>query len=495
MNVTVNENANWDSVKTQINPDITELTIPLTLIENDLSYLSNFPKLEILKLTGYNILTKEQLDILSKTNIKEIDTVMLPYIYDNLLSETNTVLVGGQFNILIYKGIIIRDAIKKLESNTDDYIKIRVNSLNKENLETLFRVINTSGIEEILIEDYNKKEYKINIEKNNTVNLIVNTPIEALKFYNYFNNKGITVDTIKIKLDDKNKYGLDYGVLEDLNKKVKLKLSYENGISDATLEEFTSLQESIKWYRKLITDANLSPTEKLMYVYDILKTFEYKSSEECYDSRDPHRIIETGFIVCRGYAALLNEIINGVDTGISSINVDVTVYDKEELLGSHSRNVVRIDDEKYNIHGLFVIDATWDSVKTDEESLKILGSDYTALDLYRYFLIPYNDYKKTFGNDTIPSTFDKFLYDEDITKLFNKKVSDEIVTKYINTKRPSLDEFKTMVYNVGLSEGYTSIDALKEVEKIEEINRKAIEEAHKNGSSIEFFENHIRKSA
>ena len=53
------------------------------------------------------------------------------------------------------------------------------------------------------------------------------------------------------------------------------------------------------------------------------------------------RSITYCYIVCVGYSKLLEEILKGIDP-----NLAVTTFSIPE----HRRNIVRIDDEKYNIH-------------------------------------------------------------------------------------------------------------------------------------------------
>lgn len=101
-----------------------------------------------------------------------------------------------------------------------------------------------------------------------------------------------------------------------------------------------------------------------------LKQFnqEYKNSLD--DSRNPHRIINSGNIVCQGYSSFLFLILNGMDKNVSSIVVSVDVL-HDDIVEGHTRNLIRIDDDKYSIHGLFVLDPTWDSAsKRDKKLIK-----------------------------------------------------------------------------------------------------------------------------
>lgn len=54
----------------------------------------------------------------------------------------------------------------------------------------------------------------------------------------------------------------------------------------------------------------------------------------------------------------------GVDIDISKYNNDLKNIPTE--LGGHQRNIVKIDYDKYNIHGIYVVDATWDNSITKD---------------------------------------------------------------------------------------------------------------------------------
>lgn len=488
----------WKQIKNFINPNITTLEVPLLLIQEDLSFLMNFPNLNTLVLTEYNLLSKQQLEILSNTNIKNIEATVLTFMYEKLISSTNMTLFSNPFSILQYKNITIRDKAKKLESISNDYINITTNVINKNILERLYSSINTKDIKNIYIKTI-EDQFKIIINNDEKIIERITITSENLEyansFYNYFKSHEYQVNEVIINLSDR-KYDKDYNVLKELSTKTNLKFSYSDSVSDATYDEFMPLLESVKWYRSLINENNLSPTEKVMYAYDILKTFKYKKSEKSYDSRDPHKIMLTGNIVCVGYASLFDEIINGLDDNISSILVGVDAYEKEDgNYYSHARNLIRIDDDKYNIHGIFVLDPTWDSVKTNTSVLK---EGYNALDLYRYFLIPYEDYEKTFGLDTMPKlyTYKKEdnldLTNNDISsncrRLFKKTIDQNTLNNYLNTKRPTLDVVNHMLYNVRISEGYSKENIQKELQKIKEVNDGLIAIMRQNGSTIEYFE-------
>ncbi len=277
--------------------------------------------------------------------------------------------------------------------------------------------------------------------------------------------KGATKLIVDVSSANKYAEDVDYAFLDSIP--LELNFNYDTLSSyTASKEDYLNLVEAIKWYRQLLTNYNLSPVEKLLLAYDITKTFKY--SKENYpgdEFRAPHNVIKDGRIVCAGYSALLCEIINNLDPGVQAVLDSLSDI-------SHAITIVRLDDSKYDIHGLYELDATNDSIK-ENSPINILGPDYNALDLYQYFLIPFNEYKNVFGNINLPELYQKtikdvynlspyFLHKYEI--LFSSTVNPEkIMTYLIDAKRPSLDTLKEILKTVRVAEGYSTESLEKEV--------------------------------
>lgn len=131
---------------------------------------------------------------------------------------------------------------------------------------------------------------------------------------------------------------------------------------------------------------------------------------------------------------------------------------------------------------------------------------YTALDLYRYFLVAPNDYKLIFPNDTVPNLFmsqqkevnlvNEYVYafegiatSIEKSKLINT-VTDDKVRKYLDAKRISLDTFNQMLYNVRIAEGYLPEMMDDEIRKVDKMNLFFMKELNnENGTeNISYFE-------
>ena len=81
------------------------------------------------------------------------------------------------------------------------------------------------------------------------------------------------------------------------------------------------------------------------------------------------------YMVCCGYAILLKDLLNKVDIPCCDLIVYVDHtrdknYNrkKDSYYEGHHRNIVHIDDDKYNVHGIYLADPTWDNSNhnTDE---------------------------------------------------------------------------------------------------------------------------------
>lgn len=495
----------WNDIKYYIPKSITKLEIPFEIIQNDISFLKNFPNLETLALSDYVRLNKEQIQkIQSKTNIKRL-LVNYTSSYVDFYKNEGFAIEDGN---VLYKNLLIQKKDSEEKDFKLDTMYIDTYNLNPEQIEKLYSI--SEKKDKIIIRTQDSSRYTINFLNGKLVDVSIdsNDLIDATRFYSYLVNNGCQVNSVCINVEKIDYLNMDLSRYEKLAKETNLTFDYGVGGDPANLEEFKGLVASLNWYRNLIKEANLSPTEKVMFAYDIMKTFSYNESNSSKnDSRAPHRIIETGNIVCAGYANMLKQILKGMDNiKVGDITVDCFDSDGNHL-GGHARNIVELDDSKYNIHGIYVLDATWDSYQKGLRGVK----KYTALDLYRYFIVAPNDYKLLFPNDTVPDIFmskekkvnlvNEYCYAfegisvsiED-SKLINT-VTEDKVQKDLDARRISLDTFNQMLYNVRLAEGYTQEMMMDEIRKVDKMNLFFMLEKNKeNGTeNISYFEEYEDK--
>lgn len=483
---------------------IKSMTIPVDFVSNNLEALKEFKSLEEISFNSYRFLTSEELKFLSEnTSIKRIN--FGGYIF-NIEDYKGSIFVStSNDNKILFDDIVINN--NKENSNIkENTLEVKsINNFNIEDLDKVFPYIK-SNINKVKIKS-NTGEYSIDISGKD-ISIEVTDPDMNISAYlfNYFKNKGYNVNDVCFCLTDfmrnpvvKDYTDFDYSLLDSLSTLVNLKVNYEGNTKTSSYDDFKGLVMSMKWYRSLLNDYDLSPVEKLAFGYDIMKTFEYKeaTNEDVFESREPYKIIKTGNIVCVGYTNMLAAILKGTE-GISFTDFSVSCYkeDDKTLSGYHSRGLVKVDDDKYNIHGVYVVDPTWDSYKKNGN--KRLGNDYTALDLYTYFLISPEDYKKVFPHDSVPNFFkkdyeylnlnmdnldsynelsdkdftDKDLFTFNFKELFDSSVSNERKLEYLKGKKLNKKTIMEIVRNTRLAEGFSKENVDKEMDKILEYYNK-----------------------
>lgn len=148
-----------------------------------------------------------------------------------------------------------------------------------------------------------------------------------------------------------------------------------------------TLKELIEMYNKLLTlikdvkDKNYSPAEKLFYAYNIVKSRIYKKEEKHEDetiSRNLAEILKCKKIVCEGFANFLLGLCEVLEIPTEKI---IWIH-KSKRKAVHDTVAVYLNDEKYNIHGIYAIDPTWDSKENEK--------DTTYKQYIRHFLVPMN---------------------------------------------------------------------------------------------------------
>ena len=161
---------------------------------------------------------------------------------------------------------------------------------------------------------------------------------------------------------------------------------------------------------------------------------------------------------------MLKEIFKELDPNIQIEGLSLTCYEEDgtTVLGKHSRTYALIDDAKYNIHGLFALDPTWDSYKRNGREK--LGDDYTALDLYDHFLIPFSEYGEVFQHESPLAFFGKDYSDLNQNSIDVKKIEENNVFE-------QLKELMNLILND--KEAYNKISKSYEEQKGKEFGLQA----------------------
>lgn len=504
-------------VKDIIPTTIKELTIPVEFI-GEIDFLARFPDLEKLTVSTPGIFPIEELDwITENTKIKEL----------NLKSDHTLIRLIGQPNVPVVLGTIGGANYKGLEINCfpkdyKDYgYQVEVYKENFEDmteLDEIFQRLNGDTSSVTKVKFAKDKGYPMSgVEFNYR-----NKPVEELKF------KGLTptevseiykrlskkIEVTKATVSQENKTYDDILRLKQLSKESNLEIDYDSNSLNASFQDFIAMRATIDYYKDLITANNLSEAERAAYVYDLLKTWHYYESEENKSySRNIHSIIREGKIVCGGYASFAQQLLK--ELGIPAIKVSVTMPDEKGDIVGHARNIIRIDDEKHNIHGIYALDITWDSdkdilvINQDDKNLVVQSvpeemkdkiiDKYDSLSLYRYFLVPMSDYELRFPDESLPEIYETYknggskslveearkvrdnptlknkvknsLLLEKHTTLFSPKEGTLTVERYFDASKPSLETFKKIAQNVRRAQGYTNESANYDVDRVTELHR------------------------
>lgn len=204
----------------------------------------------------------------------------------------------------------------------------------------------------------------------------------------------------------------------------------------------------------------LSPLEKYMYLYNIVKMYkEYKEVEEDnnpYLSRYSEYTLFNDYMVCVGFAELLEELVDRLkNKNVVCSTYSCSIVDDNDKESGHCRCLIKIKDEKYDIDGIYIADPTWDSIKyfkREKNKKGITRINYKVptanIDLYNHIILTKEevmDELVSYGskdasdalfhnNDSITSLNDWSTISFDIDKI-NKKFHTNILINKINDKR------------------------------------------------------------
>lgn len=297
-----------------------------------------------------------------------------------------------------------------------------------------------------------------------------------------------------------NKYYKDYSNIPD-DSIIQYGNDWDENCDKKT---FLKYQKKIIELKSFFRTNNFSPVEKLMIAYDIVKRKPYKLSSDESLNGLPHEVLFNEYISCRGYCNLLIEILNC--EGIKIVNQSLDVFDKNQnIVDYHARCVVLLDDDKYNIHGLFIVSPTEDHY--DEKNKTYLGNDLQSTDLYSWFLRPLRDKElyhdenyeyriQDMETDTDILTSDgaisnncyenpeyklnsllenndldelTILYDDVFHGLFDALPKEKIL-QYINTEYINFDLMLEIIKNVRKSMKYSDDQLSIEIDRISKVN-------------------------
>lgn len=322
-----------------------------------------------------------------KDELKQIFKEQIINSHDSAITINDFVFDEELFNILLTKNKsslyfenvhLTDEQIEKLQANfLNAYLenkqistKYAISYYTKEDLET-------------------KTELSIDVEvleqskANNFQFLPNNAIIDIYQSVTDLRSEEEVLSIIKEKLNDLDKTNKPLIIKIDVEKRSifskifkdsnfqNLSLVIKNDNFEYPINQYLEEEKKLETLITPIKNANLSPLERYLAVYNIVKN--YKPYKENNDDKNKARylryILDNEYMVCVGYSKLLIELLDkvGIDANAISIDVDTSYDDgftreeKEVELAGHQRSIISIDDDKYNIHGLYMADPTWDN--------------------------------------------------------------------------------------------------------------------------------------
>lgn len=393
---------------------------------------------EIINNSNINIVTllqepglgKNELERLLNSNLASINCTVDYEKYPELLYE-----YFYKLNIVNYPLICSNSINDFAENRVDLKVDRELSADELERLQIMFEKYPQDNVHIGFTFDKQLKEI-LSIIKSKKI-IIKKQESLDLEKYEFFNEN---YDNIEIELD------------EDIYVKPKNLIEKERILSSIINE---------------VKELNLSPLEEYMYLYNITKMLkEYREvpKDEGNDmlSRKPEFTLFNDYMVCVGYALLLNELVKKLgDPNLTLTPYSCVIEEDAEIIG-HRRCLVKIKDEKYGVDGIYISDPTWDSIDyyksqlNKEDDLFIPTAHF---DFYNHFLMTKEEmidedieyvssdvtdilFKNIINSD--PSEIKEFIYfeaDNAIKNLNPRKKMDrgEIDAEITTIKQPSIN--------------------------------------------------------
>ena len=179
-----------------------------------------------------------------------------------------------------------------------------------------------------------------------------------------------SVDEKKELFENKEKYKNVYFIDDSLN--------------DYSIDDLMKIEDSMDLMVKDIKESYLSPYEKYIAVYDIVKSYKsYKEEpdESFHLSRNVYMFILSDYGVCIGYTNFLQALLLRVDIPCDDLICN----------GDHAILVSYIKDSKYNINSFQLSDPTSDAIRDDYKQLPLTQS-------YVHLNMTFEEAERNYGN-------------------------------------------------------------------------------------------------
>lgn len=371
-------------------------------------------------------------------------------------------------------------------SFSDDTLRVRVKSIKN-----IKDVINSSFLRNKFIEE-ERTLLEMSYDDEDIINdIIAVRDMPFFEDFSYFESIKVSINS-SISLDEVYDYLKEFPYLviintddmdlESVYNLVSKKFMYEPLIkniynTDAMCaSEIKSSLDVVFDFAKRLNDRSLSPLEKIMFLYDYLKTRIYKEDDDYSNSASLSKVTLGDSIVCLGYANLFSAIANLID-----VPTDVKIYGSRfDKTSGHATVVSYINDDKYNFHSFLEFDPTWDAKKNE------MDNEYVSK-YYWFGLAPVFSEKCKKQSFLFPLGMSKsgaklFKYFNNCTELLKAKGSLDR-SLFITLFKMVDEEFSKLGYTEGLF-------LLQSITSKDVITKKDIDLLHL--TYLKLFENNLR---
>ncbi len=344
-----------DAIFNEMIKYVLESKDPYVVVDKQIFSAELFEKLLAIKGRRYDFVNID----LTKEQIKQLND---NFIVARILKRNNITKVSTDRVIGTY-------SMKELNENQKIYIKYDLNEHDFENL----KYVNDQA--DIII---SSGEYSYNLDGHPT----------ATEEENYYRGAKKIIDQLE-SLGKKNMVSLLVNKRSLFAKYSydcqSIKLILISDANDYTYSAYKKEEEKLAKLVENIKNSPMSPFEKYLAVYNIVKNYKpYKENEKDKDqARDLKYILDGEYMVCVGFSKLLITLLDKV--GINAIIYGTWVRKYEEgkqiISSGHARVMVNLEDPKYGINGYYIADPTWDNG---------MGKDY-----YNYAAVSYDSMQKS----------------------------------------------------------------------------------------------------
>ncbi len=331
-----------------------------------------------------------------------------------------------------------------------------------------------------------EKGLNTEVLKNKIVIEIDYSNLNEYYLINQYFPDGVVIDVMKIP---------DHKLVKILsevtfNKNIRFLDKY-NRHSKLTQKELKDVYEIIERIVKIIKQYDFSPLEQLLFIFDSIREKIYRENEShsSNESRDFYKIVKGNYIVCEGYFNLVSSICTALN-----IENEAIIWQKNGK-STHVSNLIYLNDNKYNIHGIYDMDITA-SYKRNEEDTEYLNN-------YGFALVPFEiscyikkkrdyelfgdrsqdnivkyiyDYKKRLDKmtqqgipDSIKSDFHKVLLER--IAIISKKLKNDYLEGLCNQKTALDDDTVSKIYEEFLDLGRKTISDNALIKSIYKVRR------------------------